>query len=73
MKTIETPTIAVFGATGKQGGAVIDALLPTGARVRALVRTPGSERAEALAERVITALRRTNLRGRKVDVKRAAR
>ena len=27
---------------------------------------------EALAERVITALRRTNLRGRKVDVKRAA-
>jgi ATP-dependent RNA helicase DeaD len=28
---------------------------------------------EALAERVITALRRTNLRGRKVDVKRAGR
>ena len=28
---------------------------------------------EALADRVITALRRTNLRGRKVDVKRAAR
>ncbi|MFF1632900.1 NmrA/HSCARG family protein [Leifsonia sp. NPDC058248] len=51
MTTIETPTIAVFGATGKQGGAVIDALLPTGARVRALVRTLGSERAEALAER----------------------
>jgi hypothetical protein len=28
---------------------------------------------EALADRVIAALRRTNLRGRKVDVKRAAR
>ena len=38
------------------------------ARNHTLVEVP-----EALADRVITALRRTNLRGRKVDVKRAAR
>lgn len=31
-------TIAVFGATGQQGGAVVDALLDHKARVRALVR-----------------------------------
>jgi ATP-dependent RNA helicase DeaD len=38
------------------------------ARNHTLVEVP-----ETLADRVITALRRTNLRGRKVDVKRAAR
>jgi uncharacterized protein YbjT (DUF2867 family) len=43
--------IVVFGATGQQGGAVVDALLARGARVRALVRTPGSDRAQALAAR----------------------
>lgn len=46
-----TETIAVFGATGQQGGSVIDALLPKGARVRALVRDPQSEAAEALEAR----------------------
>jgi uncharacterized protein YbjT (DUF2867 family) len=49
--TQETGTIAVFGATGQQGGAVVDALLARGARVRALVRDPGSDRARALAAR----------------------
>jgi uncharacterized protein YbjT (DUF2867 family) len=44
-------TIAVFGATGKQGGAVVDSLLARGAHVRALVRSPGSEKARALAGR----------------------
>ncbi|MFD4675888.1 NmrA/HSCARG family protein [Lentzea sp. NPDC058450] len=44
-------TIAVFGATGQQGGAVVDALLDRGARVRALVRSPASGRARALAAR----------------------
>jgi uncharacterized protein YbjT (DUF2867 family) len=44
-------TIAVFGGTGKQGGSVVDALLARGARVRALVRNPESERARALAGR----------------------
>jgi len=47
----ETTTIAVFGATGRQGGAVVDALLEHGAPVRALVRNPQSGRAQALAAR----------------------
>src|SRR3954469_7073951 len=51
MNTQETGTIVVFGATGQQGGAVVDALLARGARVRALVRTPESDRARALAAR----------------------
>ncbi|MFF2820219.1 NmrA/HSCARG family protein [Kitasatospora cineracea] len=51
MSTRETGTIAVFGATGQQGGAVVDALLDHGARVRALVRDPQSDRAQALAAR----------------------
>src|SRR4051812_9108631 len=51
MATREKGTIAVFGATGQQGGAVVDALLARGARVRALVRNPGSDRAQALAAR----------------------
>ncbi|AGL18782.1 NmrA family protein [Actinoplanes sp. N902-109] len=46
-----TGTIAVFGATGRQGGAVVDALLDHNARVRALVRDPRSGRARALAAR----------------------
>ncbi|USX55604.1 NmrA/HSCARG family protein [Lentzea sp. HUAS12] len=51
MNTRATRTIAVFGATGLQGGAVADALLARGAEVRALVRSPESERARALAAR----------------------
>lgn len=45
------PTVAVFGATGRQGGAVVEALLDRGARVRALVRDPTSDRARALTGR----------------------
>ncbi|MHA7730912.1 NmrA family NAD(P)-binding protein [Mycobacterium sp. ML3] len=41
------PTIAVTGATGKTGGAVVNQLLPMGFPVRALVRTHDG-RAEAL-------------------------
>ena len=51
MSTRTTGTIAVFGATGQQGGAVVDALLDRGARVRALVRDLQSDRARALAAR----------------------
>ncbi|OWA04432.1 NmrA family protein [Streptomyces sp. CS113] len=51
MVTREHGVIAVFGATGQQGGAVVDALLAREARVRALVRTPTSDRAQALAAR----------------------
>ncbi|PZF15236.1 NmrA/HSCARG family protein [Curtobacterium sp. MCPF17_011] len=49
--TSTTPTIAVFAATGSQGGAVTDALLAAGARVRALLRDTTSEKAAALAGR----------------------
>ena len=47
----QEPPVAVFGATGTQGGAVVDALLERGARIRALVRDPDSARAGALAAR----------------------
>ncbi|WP_327397296.1 NmrA/HSCARG family protein [Streptomyces phaeochromogenes] len=51
MSTQSPGTIAVFGGTGQQGGSVIDALLTRGAHVRALVRDPESDRAQALADR----------------------
>ncbi|MDT7805559.1 MAG: hypothetical protein QOI78_8992 [Actinomycetota bacterium] len=40
--------VLVTGATGKQGGATARALLAAGVEVRALVRDPGTERAEAV-------------------------
>jgi uncharacterized protein YbjT (DUF2867 family) len=51
MSAQPTGTIAVFGATGQQGGAVVDALLSRGASVRALARNPESDRARELAGR----------------------
>lgn len=45
--------IAVVGATGQQGGSVIDALLEADAPVRALVRDPGSAAARALGARAV--------------------
>jgi uncharacterized protein YbjT (DUF2867 family) len=47
------PVILVTGATGNQGGAVIDALLSTPSpwRVRALTRTPDGASAQALRAR----------------------
>lgn len=44
------PFIAVIGATGRQGGSVVDALLERGARVRALVRDPDAAAARSLAD-----------------------
>lgn len=41
----------VTGATGRQGGATLDALLARHWRVRALTRTPGSPSARRLADR----------------------
>lgn len=41
--------IVIFGATGKQGGAVARQLLKGGARIRAVTRKPDSEAARALA------------------------
>ena len=46
-----SPLIAVVGATGNQGGSVVDALLARGARVRAVVRDPDKLTARALADR----------------------
>jgi uncharacterized protein YbjT (DUF2867 family) len=43
------PLIAVCGATGQQGGAVIRSLLSRGVSIRALTRQPNGERARALA------------------------
>lgn len=46
------PVVLVTGATGNQGGAVVDALLGTGAwTVRALTRDPGGPAARALTQR----------------------
>ncbi|MBS9376433.1 NmrA/HSCARG family protein [Rhodococcus sp. B50] len=47
----ESGAVLVTGATGAQGGAVVDALLAAGRPVRALVRDPESDAALALAQR----------------------
>jgi uncharacterized protein YbjT (DUF2867 family) len=46
----EARTVAVCGATGRQGGAVARSLLRAGWTVRALTRNPRTARAKALAE-----------------------
>lgn len=51
------PVVAVVGATGQQGGAVVTALLGTGARVRGLTRNPSSDPATALADRGVEVVR----------------
>lgn len=52
MTSTTSSTIAVFGATGQQGGSVVDALLEReGVTVRALVRDPDGEKGQALAAR----------------------
>ncbi|MGC5380801.1 NmrA/HSCARG family protein [Micromonospora sp. DT68] len=43
--------VLVIGATGKQGGATARALLDRGVAVRALVRDPGADNAQALRDR----------------------
>ena len=45
----ESAPVLVSGATGKQGGATVRALLASGVPVRALVRNPNTARAETLA------------------------
>jgi uncharacterized protein YbjT (DUF2867 family) len=44
-------TVLVGGATGRQGGAVVDELLARGYQVRALTRKPESDKAQALTAR----------------------
>jgi uncharacterized protein YbjT (DUF2867 family) len=53
--TAESPTL-VLGATGGQGGAVADALLARGARVRALVRRPDEPAVRRLSQRGVEAV-----------------
>lgn len=43
--------VAVIGATGQQGGSVVEALLAAGQAVRALVRDPSSATARSLGDR----------------------
>jgi uncharacterized protein YbjT (DUF2867 family) len=51
-ETMSNRTIAVLGATGGQGGGVVDALLSGETfRVRAVVRDPATDAANALARR----------------------
>lgn len=51
------PTILVMGATGKQGGAVVRALLKAGRSVRAFVRDPSSPAAQALTAQGVTVVK----------------
>ncbi|OBK19249.1 NmrA/HSCARG family protein [Mycobacterium asiaticum] len=50
------PPVLVLGATGGQGGAVVNALLERGYPVRALVRRPDSPRVRRLSERGVEAV-----------------
>ncbi|WP_433469819.1 NmrA/HSCARG family protein [Spirillospora sp. CA-128828] len=56
----ENKIIAVVGATGAQGGSLVEAILEhpeSGLTVRALTRNPDSEKAKALASRGIEVVR----------------
>ncbi|OJJ46841.1 hypothetical protein ASPZODRAFT_131733 [Penicilliopsis zonata CBS 506.65] len=44
-------TIVVFGATGKQGGSVVESLLQTTFHVKAITRNPASKNAQALSSK----------------------
>ncbi len=57
MTTQEQSSIAVIGATGQQGGHVVEALLQEGVAVRALVRDSASPAATALAARGVELVR----------------
>ena len=51
---LQKPAVVVVGATGKQGGAVVNALLAQGRfGVRALTRDGSSQKATALAARQV--------------------
>ena len=50
-------TITVIGATGQQGGAVIDALLKHRIPIRAVTRNPNGDKARALVQRGVEVVR----------------
>src|SRR6266576_4219350 len=49
-KVSKSKLVLVTGATGKQGGAVVEALLTRGNQVRALTRNPASPAANRLRQ-----------------------
>jgi uncharacterized protein YbjT (DUF2867 family) len=49
--------ITVIGATGQQGGAVIDALLKQRVPIRAVTRNPNGDKARALVQRGVEVIR----------------
>jgi uncharacterized protein YbjT (DUF2867 family) len=51
MDTKKPKLVLVTGATGQQGGAVVEALLTRGHQVRALTRNPASPAANRLRDR----------------------
>ena len=57
MPTTEKQTILVMGATGRQGGAVVDELLSRGYGVRAMTRKPQGKKAQRLIERGVEVVR----------------
>lgn len=56
MSNLFNSPILVTGATGKQGGAVVQALLAAGRQVRALTRNPNSTAAQALTAQGVEVL-----------------
>jgi len=54
LQAAEPSTLLVMGATGRQGGAVVDELLSRGYTVRAMTRKPQGKKAQRLADRGVT-------------------
>ncbi len=54
LQAAEPATILVMGATGRQGGAVVDELLLRGYAVRGMTRKPQGKKAQRLADRGVT-------------------
>jgi uncharacterized protein YbjT (DUF2867 family) len=50
-------SVLVMGATGNQGGAVVQYLLPNGHHIRTLTRNPGSEKAKRLKDQGVEVLK----------------
>ena len=57
----QSKLVLVTGATGKQGGAVVEALLTRGHHVRALTRNAASPAAQRLREQGLRSLSVTSL------------
>lgn len=68
--SMNKPIVAVMGATGAQGGSVVDALLKAGKwKVRALTRDPKSARCDALREKGVEVVKANA--GNKEEIEKA--